>query len=87
MKELVFFWGSWCEYCKAMDPIVDEFEKENPDVKVTRIDVESNDPAIKHYFNIYRITSVPLFIGMVDSKVIDGHQGTASKFMLKSLLG
>lgn len=70
-----------------MNPIVDEFEKENPDIKVVRIDVESNDPTVRHYFSLYNITSVPLFLGLVDSKVIDGHQGTASKFMLKSLLG
>lgn len=70
-----------------MNPVVDEFEKENPDIKVVRIDVESNDPAMKHYFKLYDIKAVPLFLGLVDSKVIDGHQGTASKFMLQSLLG
>lgn len=87
MKELVHFTADWCQPCKKMEPIIEEFIKENKDVKYTKINIEEDRELFDYYNKKYRVMSVPTFLGLEDGKVIDGHVGVASKFVLKSLLG
>ncbi len=39
-KVIVNFYASWCIPCKRMKPFMDELEKEYPDVKIIRIDID-----------------------------------------------
>jgi thioredoxin 1 len=39
---LVDFGADWCGACRAMSPILDEFERSNPSVKVVRVNVDKN---------------------------------------------
>lgn len=87
MKELIHFTADWCQPCKKMEPVIDEFILENQDIKYTKINVEIDKQMFEYYLKQYPIMSVPTFLGMRDGKVIDGHVGIASKFILKSLLG
>lgn len=87
MKELVHFTADWCQPCKKMEPVIQEFVSENPDIKYTKIDIEVDKKLFDYYSSHYTVMSVPTFLGMVDGKVIDGHVGIASKFMIQSLFG
>lgn len=89
VKELVHFTAEWCQPCKNMIPVIDEFVAENPDIKYVKIDVDKDfgSELFKYYNDKYQVMSVPTFLGIVDGEVVDGHIGVASKFMLKSLLG
>lgn len=87
MKELVHFTADWCQPCKQMAPVIDEFVAENPGIQYTKINIDEDKKMFEYYSNKYPVMSVPTFLGIVDGKVIDGHVGVASKFMLKSLLG
>lgn len=87
MKELIHFTADWCQPCKNMEPVIAEFIEENPDIKYSKINIEKDTEIFEYYLKQYNIMSVPTFLGMKDGKLMDGHVGVASKFVLKSLLG
>lgn len=70
-----------------MMPTIDEIARENPDIKVVKINVEEDSATASYYYKQYEINAVPATIGLIDGKVIDGHIGIASKFMVLSLVG
>lgn len=41
-KSVVMFYSPKCPHCKNMDPAIERFEKEHPEYKVGKINVESN---------------------------------------------
>jgi thioredoxin 1 len=74
--EIIDFWATWCNPCKLMNPILDEVEKENKDIVITRIDIDLN----KDMVNQYNIKSVPTYIILKDGKEIDRIIGAKPKF-------
>ncbi len=56
---LVDFWASWCLPCKAIEPILDELEKEyTGKVKICKLNVDRN----KFTAQKYDIAGLPTFI-------------------------
>lgn len=46
---MVDFYAEWCGPCKMLAPIVDELAKEEGDVKVVKLDVDSNQATAQKY--------------------------------------
>jgi thioredoxin 1 len=80
MKELIHFSATWCQPCKQMQPIIDKFLKDNPDIVYIKYDADE-DVSV---FQEQGIRGVPAFIGKVDDKEIF-HKGTATEAKLISL--
>ena len=80
MRELVHFSATWCHPCKQMQPIIDKFLKDNPDIVYTKYDADEHVSV----FQEHGIRGVPAFIGKVDDKEIF-HKGTATEARLVSL--
>jgi thioredoxin 1 len=80
MKELIHFSATWCQPCKQMQPIIDKFLKDNPDIVYIKYDADE-DVSV---FQEQGIRGVPAFIGKVDGKEIF-HKGTATEAKLISL--
>lgn len=60
------FWAAWCGPCRTQAPLLEEFEKEHPEVKVEKINVdEDRETAIK-----YGVTSIPTIIVEKDGEII-----------------
>ena len=59
-----------------MNPILDEVEKEYPDLTITRIDIDSDNDMVEKY----NIQSVPTYIILKDGKEIDRIVGAKPKF-------
>lgn len=57
---LVDFWAPWCGPCRMQAPILEEFGKENSDVKVVKVNVDDNQELAAH-FNIMSIPSLLVF--------------------------
>jgi len=74
--EVIDFWATWCGPCKLMNPILDEVEKENPDLTITRIDIDSDKDMVEQY----NIQSVPTYVILKDGKEVDRIIGAKPKF-------
>lgn len=79
---LLDFYSPTCMPCKAMNPTLDEIEKEYKYVTVAKINVsEDPDAAMK-----YGVMSVPTVIFLKDSKVKEEMRGFSGKEALKSMV-
>jgi thioredoxin 1 len=74
--EVIDFWATWCGPCKLMNPILDEVEKENPDLTITRVDIDSDKDMVEQY----NIQSVPTYVILKDGKEVDRIIGAKPKF-------
>jgi len=70
--EIVFFWLPSGAPCQQQDKILQALEKEKPELKVTRVDV--NDPASSVLANKYGIRTVP------SSVILDEKGATIKQF-------
>ena len=80
MRELIHFSATWCQPCKQMQPVLDKFLKDNPDIVYTKYDADE-DVSV---FQEHEVRGVPAFIGKVDGKETF-HKGTATEARLISL--
>ena len=55
---LIDFSTQWCVPCKKMKPIIEDIQRENPNVKVLFIDADANKELVKKY----QVKGVPVFI-------------------------
>lgn len=77
---LVDFWAEWCQPCKIVGPIVEEFGEEYKDkVKVVKMDVDENTDT-PGKFNILSIPTLIFFKNGNPEKTMVGVQ---SKDQLK----
>jgi thioredoxin 1 len=76
------FWAPWCGPCKITNPIVEELEKEFPDVQFEKINVDE-DVAKSSQFGIM---SIPTFVVLKDGKETGRKIGAMPKAELKKLL-
>ena len=61
---LIDFSTQWCVPCKKMKPIIEDIQRENPNVKVLFIDADANKGLVKKY----SITGVPVFIIFINGE-------------------
>jgi thioredoxin-like negative regulator of GroEL len=59
-----------------MNPILDEVEKENPSLTITRVNIDSD----KDMVDQYKIQSVPTYVILKDGKEVDRIIGAKPKF-------
>lgn len=75
MKELIHFTADWCQPCKKMAPMIDEFVNDNPEIAYTKIDVDSDSGFVEEF----EVRGVPTFIIRVDGEIKNRHTGVATK--------
>lgn len=80
---LVDFWAEWCQPCKILGPIVEEFAQEYGDkVKVAKMDVDANTDTPGKF----NIMSIPTLIFFKDGKPAKTMIGVQSKEQLKKIV-
>ena len=82
MIELLHFTADWCNPCKRIKPIIEDYIAKHPDVKWTLIDVDTQFDIAK----IHNVQSVPTLIVLVDGIENKRHSGVLSSAELAELL-
>lgn len=76
---LVDFWAEWCGPCRMIGPIIEELAKESTDVKIGKVNVDSNqNVAMK-----YGVRSIPTLLFLKDGEEVHRHVGVTSKAVLQ----
>ena len=57
---LIDFWASWCGPCMMMSPVVEQIEKEHPEIKVGKVNVDE-EMVLAQTFMVVSIPTLILF--------------------------
>ena len=79
---LVDFWAPWCGPCRMVVPIVDEIARENPDIKVAKINVDEELDLAREF----RVMSIPALFVLKNGEVVNKAVGARSKKQLLNML-
>ena len=80
---LLDFWAPWCNPCKLMNPIIDEIEKEYPDLEIEKINVDENSTLVDKY----GIQTIPTYLLIKDEEIIASVKGAMPKYRFIKELG
>ena len=79
---LLDFWAPWCRPCRMVVPIVEEIARENPDIKVAKINIDE-EPELAVQF---QVMSIPTLVVIKDKKVINQSAGARPKAQILAML-
>jgi thioredoxin len=79
---LIDFYADWCGPCNVLSPVIEKIANENSDIKVVKIDVDTNPDLAQKY----NVISIPTLVVIKDGKVIDRAIGILSKEQILSMI-
>ena len=79
---LLDFWATWCGPCRMVSPIVEEISEEREDIKVCKVNVDS-EPALAARFSV---SSIPALMVFKEGKAVRSEVGAAPKTAILSML-
>ncbi len=80
---LLDFYADWCGPCRMVGPIVSEIADERNDIKVGKINVDS-EPELASKFGV---VSIPMLAVIKNGKVVNSAVGARPKEDILDLLG
>ena len=79
---LLDFWASWCGPCRMVSPVVDEIAGERPDIKVCKVNVDTE----RELASVFKVMSIPTLVVMKEGKVVNRAMGARPKEEILELL-
>lgn len=62
--ELLDFYADWCGPCQMLKPILEEFEKAHPEIKVTRVNIDEDEELVEKY----GVSGIPCLVFLKDGE-------------------
>lgn len=81
-KVLVDLFATWCGPCRMLSPIVDEVEKEHPEVKFIKVDVDELPQVAARY----DVVSIPTLVVLENGNLVNKAVGFMPKPNLEKLI-
>lgn len=72
---LVDFWADWCGPCKMIAPILEEFDAEQTDFAIAKLDVDANPMTATKF----QVMSIPTLLLFRDGEIIGRFVGAKPK--------
>ena len=79
---VIDFYADWCGPCRMIAPTLSELEKEHPDVKFCKVNVD-NEPDLARMFNIQ---SIPFVAFVKNNTFLDMSVGYVQKEKLEKII-
>ena len=79
---VIDLWATWCGPCRMIAPVLDEIEREMPDVKFCKINVDE-EPELTRLFKVESIPTVAL---VKNNTFVDFSVGLVPKEKLVKLI-
>lgn len=79
---VIDLWAEWCGPCRMLAPTLDELEREYPEVKFCKINVDS-EPELARTF---RVQSIPMVALVKDNTFLDMSVGYVPKASIARLI-
>ncbi len=64
--ELLDFYADWCGPCQMMKPVVEEFEKAHPDLKIRRVNIDEEE----EFAEKYGVSGIPCLVFLKDGEEV-----------------
>ncbi len=79
---LIDFWAEWCQPCRMLAPAFEELNREEPQVKFCRVNVDEQGELAQ----MFGIESIPTLAVVQDRHTLTGSVGLRSKDEIKAML-
>lgn len=80
---VIDLWAEWCGPCRMLAPTIDELERENPDVKFAKINVDNE----RELAMAFKVQSIPTVAFVKDNTLLDLSVGYVPKEKLAGMIG
>ncbi len=72
---LIDFWATWCGPCKMIAPVIEEISRDNPELKVCKVNVDEEGELA----DAFKISSIPTVVLVKNKEVINSFVGFRQK--------
>jgi thioredoxin 1 len=79
---VIDLWASWCGPCMMLAPVMDEIEKEMPDVKFCKINVDDE----RELAMTFKVESIPMIAVVKNNTFLDFSVGYVPKERLVKMI-
>lgn len=81
--ELLDFYADWCGPCQMLKPVVEDFERTHPEVRVRRINIDDEEELAEKY----GVSGIPCLVLLKDGKEVKREVGVLSPKKLEKMIG